>query len=110
MGGKILEFSADKYYDAGKEEGRTEGRTEGEQRLASLVKALMGRGDGSRVPPMIYPLEFPRCLVYNDYREGTDAAVDEAARKGINTPYDSAFKRIVRQSRKGGSQYVRRFS
>ena len=29
MGGKVLEFSADKYYNAGREEGRTEGRKEG---------------------------------------------------------------------------------
>ena len=29
MGGKILEFSADKYYDAGKAEGIAEGRAEG---------------------------------------------------------------------------------
>ena len=29
MGGKVLEFSADKYYNAGREEGRKEGRNEG---------------------------------------------------------------------------------
>ena len=29
MGGKVLEFSADKYYNAGREDGRNEGRNEG---------------------------------------------------------------------------------
>ncbi len=29
MGGKVLEFSADKYYNAGREEGRKEGWNEG---------------------------------------------------------------------------------
>ena len=29
MGGVILEFSADKYFDAGKAEGKAEGREEG---------------------------------------------------------------------------------
>ena len=31
MGGKILEFSADKYYNAGVEKGHEEGREEGRE-------------------------------------------------------------------------------
>lgn len=48
MGGTVLEFSADKYFNAGKEEGREEGREEGiekgENKLASLISKLMELG------------------------------------------------------------------
>ena len=52
MGGKILEYSADKYFDAGEAKGRAEGivegeakgKVKGEQKYASLVKALIACG------------------------------------------------------------------
>ena len=40
MDGKILEFSADKYFDAGK----AEGRNEGEMKMAALIKKLLADG------------------------------------------------------------------
>ena len=49
MGGTILEFSADKYYDAGRAEGKAEGKSEGEQKLASLVNALIADGKTDEV-------------------------------------------------------------
>ena len=52
MGGEILEFSADKYYNAGRAEGKAEGRAEGraegkaegEQRFADLANILIADG------------------------------------------------------------------
>ena len=44
MGGTVLEFSADKYFNAGKEEGREEGIEKGENKLASLISKLMELG------------------------------------------------------------------
>ena len=49
MGGRVLEFSADKIYDAGKEEGREEGRMEGweEGRMEGREEGRMeGREEG----------------------------------------------------------------
>ena len=49
MGGRVLEFSADKIYDAGKEEGREEGRMEGreEGRMKGREEGRMeGREEG----------------------------------------------------------------
>jgi hypothetical protein len=42
MGGTILEFSADKYYDAGKAEGNTKGRAEGKAEDVINLMATMG--------------------------------------------------------------------
>ena len=52
MGGKILEFSADKYFDAGKDEGLKEGKKEGleegenngKAKMTILFKRLLAEG------------------------------------------------------------------
>ena len=44
MGGRILEFSADQYFEAGEAKGRTEGRAEGENRLIALLTKLIALG------------------------------------------------------------------
>lgn len=66
MGGKILEFSADKYYDAGKEEGRAEGRSEGEQKLANLVSVLIADGKADEVARVASDKEY-RDSLYKKY-------------------------------------------
>ena len=45
MGGTILEFSADKYFDAGK----AAGEEKGEQKLANLVNVLIADGKTDEV-------------------------------------------------------------
>ena len=53
MGGTILEFSADKYYDAGKVDGKIEGEIEGEakgkQKMVKLVNALIDKGESDEL-------------------------------------------------------------
>ena len=57
MGGVILEFSADKYFDAGKAKGKTEGEAigeargevKGEQKLENLVNVLIADGKTDEV-------------------------------------------------------------
>ena len=45
MGGRILEFNADKIYDAGRKEGEEKGRKEGEEKGRIEGKA-MGKTEG----------------------------------------------------------------
>ena len=44
MGSVILEFSADKYYEAGRAEGRAIGRAKGQQYMADLIIILTSAG------------------------------------------------------------------
>ena len=60
MAGKILEFSADKYFDAGKAEGREEGIKEGEQNMIKLVNVLIANGRSD---------ELERVANDDDYKE-----------------------------------------
>lgn len=70
MGGTILEFSADKYFDAGKAEGRVEGRAEGraegEQKLAALMSALVSDGKSEDVARAAIDKEY-RDSLYKKY-------------------------------------------
>ena len=74
MGGKILEFSADKYYDEGRAEGWTEGRAEGwmegeatgEQKLANLVSILIANGESDKVARAASDKEY-RNTLYKEY-------------------------------------------
>ncbi|MBQ9009580.1 MAG: hypothetical protein IJ088_09650 [Clostridia bacterium] len=54
MGGKILEFSADKYYNEGRGEGLKEGiqkgRVQGEEKLAKLMSQLIKDGKNGQLP------------------------------------------------------------
>jgi len=66
MGGTILEFSADKYFDAGKAEGKAEGRAEGEQKLANLVSVLIASGNTSELARVTSDKEYRESL-YKKY-------------------------------------------
>lgn len=94
MGGKILEYSADKYFDAGKAEGEAKGRAEGEakgraegeakgraegivegeakgkvkgeQKYASLVKALIALGRTDDIGRSVGDKEF-RDSLYKEF-------------------------------------------
>ena len=60
MGGTILEFSADKYFDAGRAEGRAEGEVSGEQKMVRLVSVLIADGKSD---------ELARATSDREYRE-----------------------------------------
>lgn len=70
MGGTILEFSADKYFYAGKAEGKAEGRAEGkaegEQKLANLVSVLLANGKADEIARVASDQEY-RALLYKKY-------------------------------------------
>ncbi|MDO4805368.1 MAG: hypothetical protein Q4A32_11175 [Lachnospiraceae bacterium] len=74
MGGKILEFSADKYYDAGKTEGvaigeakgKAEGKAEGEQKLADLLNVLIANGRIEDIARVASDQEY-RASLYKEY-------------------------------------------
>ena len=66
MGGTILEFSADKYFEAGKAEGRAEGKAEGEQKLATLLRALIADGKSEDVARAATDKEY-RDSLYKKY-------------------------------------------
>lgn len=57
-GGKILEFSADKCFDAGK--------AEGEQKLANLVSVLLTNGKTDEIARAANDREY-RALLYKKY-------------------------------------------
>ena len=69
MGGVILEFSADKYYDAGKKEGREEGREEGEAKLASLMNILIANGKANELARAASDKQY-RDTLYEKYAIG----------------------------------------
>ena len=74
MGGVILEFSADKYYDAGKAdgiaagiaEGKAAGKAEGEQKLATLVSTLLANGKTNEIARVTSDTEYRESL-YQKY-------------------------------------------
>lgn len=70
MGGKILEFSADKYYDAGRAEGEARGEArgeaKGEQKLANLVRVLIASGKTDEVARAASDQEY-RASLYKKY-------------------------------------------
>lgn len=82
MGGKILEYSADQYYDAGKAdgkaegkaEGRTEGKAEGrlegeengERKMADLVNILLAEGKTEDIARVASDKEYRHSL-YKKY-------------------------------------------
>jgi hypothetical protein len=70
MGGTVLEFSADKYYDAGRADGEAmgeaRGRAEGEQKLASLVRVLIADGKTDEVARAASDQEY-RASLYKKY-------------------------------------------
>lgn len=74
MDGKILEFSADKNFDAGKAEGKVEGvaigeakgRMEGEQKLAKLLNVLIASGRNEDVACMASDQEY-RTSFYEEH-------------------------------------------
>ena len=90
MGGTILEFSADKYFDAGKAEGRAEGKAEGraegkaegraegkaegraegkaegEQKLANLINLLLADGKVSEITRVTSDKNY-RDSLYKEY-------------------------------------------
>ena len=78
MGGTILEFSADKYFNAGKEqgkaegkaegraEGRAEGKAEGEQKMVRLLSALIANGKTNELARVTIDKEY-RDSLYKKY-------------------------------------------
>ena len=70
MGGEILVFSADKYFDAGKAEGIVEGKAkgiaEGEEMLGKLITMLITDGRSDEVAKAASDKEY-RTLLYKDY-------------------------------------------
>ena len=82
MGGTILEFSADKYFDAGKAAGKAEGRAEGkaegrvegraegeatgEQRMVRLVSVLIENGKSNELARVTSDKEYRESL-YRQY-------------------------------------------
>ena len=65
MGGEILEFSADKYFDAGMQEGRAEG----EQKLANLISKLLASGKAEEIARAASDREY-RAELYREYAIG----------------------------------------
>ena len=70
MGGEILVFSSDKYFDAGKAEGKAEGIVEGiaegEEMLGKLITMLITDGRSDEVAKAASDKEY-RALLYKDY-------------------------------------------
>lgn len=74
MGGTILEFSADKFFDAGRAEGKAEGKAEGraegevngEQKMVKLVSALIANGKSSELARVTSDREYREAL-YRKY-------------------------------------------
>ncbi len=74
MGGEILEFSADKFYNAGladgkaigEADGRKEGRDEGEQKMADLAARLAADGKSDEIVRAAMDKEY-RSSLYEKY-------------------------------------------
>ncbi len=66
MGGTILEFPADKIYEAGIAEGEAIGEAIGEERLAKLVHLLLSEGKDEEVAHLAIDKEY-RALLYEQY-------------------------------------------
>ena len=70
MGGEILVFSADKYFDAGKAEGiivgKAKGIAEGEDMLGKLITMLITDGRSDEIAKAASDKEY-RSLLYKDY-------------------------------------------
>ena len=78
MGGTILEFSADKYFNAGEAKGRAEGeakgraegeakgRAEGEQKMVRLVSLLIADGKSDELARATSDREYRESL-YREY-------------------------------------------
>ncbi len=66
MGGTILEFPADKIYEAGITKGEAKGEAKGEERLAKLLHLLVSEGKNEEIARVAVDKEY-RALLYEQY-------------------------------------------